>query len=145
MIEAARARVASAEARVELVLGDIEALPLEPESVDVVVSNCVINLAPDKRRVFREMHRVLRPGGRFSISDMVTHGRVPDELRRDPELWAGCVSGAAEEKDYLALAWEAGFEDVQVRDSVDYGPLAPGGGECRLLSITVTAAKPRVS
>jgi len=139
MVEAARARTAGAQARVDILLADIESLPLEPETVDVIVSNCVINLAPDKRRGFAEMARVLVPGGRFSVSDMVTRGAVPEELRANPELWAGCVSGAIDEEEYLCLMREAGLEGVQVASATDYGRL--GDSECTLRSITVTGAK----
>jgi arsenite methyltransferase len=79
---------------VDFRLGDIEDLPVSSESVDVVISNCVINLVPDKRRVFAEIFRVLKPGGYFTISDMVTYGKVPESIREDMELWAGCISGA---------------------------------------------------
>jgi ubiquinone/menaquinone biosynthesis C-methylase UbiE len=111
----ARAR-ANAEkmkaANVEFRLGQIEALPVENDSVDVVISNCVINLSPDKLQVFREMFRALKPGGRVSVSDIVTNGPMSPEVARDLEAWAGCVSGAMDVSDYRAELEAAGFVDV---------------------------------
>jgi len=124
---------------VDFRLGDIEALPVESDSVDVVLSNCVINLAPDKRRVFGEVHRVLRRGGSFSISDVVTHGEIPEAIRKDVELWAGCIAGALDRDDYLSLIGEAGFVDVQVNASVDYD--AVRGDNYGIASITVEGRK----
>ncbi len=95
---------------VEFRLGDIENLPVEGNSVDVIISNCVINLAPDKARVFREAHRVLRKGGRMYVSDMVLLKELPKEKRNDRELLAGCVAGALLKKDYLAKMKEAGLK-----------------------------------
>lgn len=94
--------------------GEIEALPVEDASVDVIISNCVLNLVPDKVRAFAEMRRVLRPGGRFCVSDIVTTGALPPAVRRAAALYAGCVSGALEQDAYLALLADAGFRDVQV-------------------------------
>ncbi len=94
--------------------GDIEALPLDEATVDVVVSNCVLNLVPDKRRAFAEMYRVIRPGGHFCVSDVVVRGAMPEAVRRSAELYAGCVAGAVEEETYLAWLREAGFEEVRV-------------------------------
>jgi SAM-dependent methyltransferase len=124
---------------VEFRRGDIEALPVDDASVDVVISNCVINLAPDKRRVFGEMYRVLKPGGRFSISDIVTHGDVPEAVRRDVELWAGCVAGALDQELYLQLLREAGFQDVRVGQRQDYE--SPPGVDYGFSSITVEGRK----
>lgn len=101
-------------ANVEFRQGDIEDLPLSGNMVDVVVSNCVLNLVPDKRKVFAEMHRVLRVDGHFSVSDIVLTRELPDELRLAAELYAGCVTGASQEADYLGLIKEAGFTDVKV-------------------------------
>ena len=98
---------------VEFRLGDAEHMPLDDASVDWVISNCVINLAPDKRKVFSEVFRVLKPGGRVSISDIVT-GELPAALRNDLGLWARCVAGAVEEEEYLKLMHDAGLIDVQV-------------------------------
>src|SRR5579884_86476 len=95
--------------------GRIEEIPLPAESVDVVISNCVINLSADKGRVLREAFRVLRPGGRFAVSDVVADGAVPDELRRDMEAWVGCLAGAQEIDTYKALLAGAGFEGIDVQ------------------------------
>lgn len=100
---------------VEFREGDIEDLPVSDQSVDVVVSNCVLNLVPDKAKVFSEIARVLRPGGHFSISDVVLSGDLPDSLRNAAEMYAGCVSGAIQMDEYLELARQAGFENVTLR------------------------------
>jgi arsenite methyltransferase len=99
---------------VEFLQGDIENIPLPNASVDVIISNCVINLAADKRQVLREAFRVLKPGGRFAVSDVVVRGGIPPEVRRNMVLWAGCVAGALEETEYVAGLREAGFEGVSV-------------------------------
>lgn len=95
--------------------GDIDALPLEPDTVDVVVSNCVLALAPDKLRTYREVMRVLRPGGHFSISDVVTRGELPEAMRKDASLYAGCIGGAIDHCAYRAIIDEAGFTEVTVQ------------------------------
>jgi len=100
---------------VEFRQGDIEDLPVSDQSVDVVVSNCVLNLVPDKARVFSQIMRVLRPGGHFSISDVVLSGDLPDSLRNAAEMYAGCVSGAIQRDEYLELARQAGFENVTIQ------------------------------
>ncbi len=100
---------------VEFRLGEIEALPVEHDSVDVVISNCVLNLVPDKSRAFAEAYRALKPGGHLCVSDIVTRGDIPPALRRSAELYAGCVAGALDEADYLAGLQAAGFVDVDVR------------------------------
>lgn len=99
---------------VEFRLGEIEHLPVADASVDVIISNCVINLVPDKRQVFREAYRVLRPGGWLSVSDTVTQGELPEALRRSLAAWTGCIAGAVDVEGYIAGLKEAGFEDVQV-------------------------------
>ena len=99
---------------VEFRLGEIENLPVADASVDAVISNCVINLSPDKRRVFREAFRVLKAGGRLLVSDIVLTGELPAGAREDAELWAACVSGALPEQEYLRLIREAGFTEVGV-------------------------------
>ncbi|HQR19094.1 MAG TPA: arsenite methyltransferase [Gemmatimonadales bacterium] len=96
---------------VEFLKGDIEHIPLPDASVDVIISNCVINLAADKRKVFAEAFRVLKPGGRFAVSDVVVRGDVPQAVRRSMELWVGCVAGALEEKQFEAWLREAGFDN----------------------------------
>lgn len=99
---------------VSFVEGDIEQLPLKSDSFDVVVSNCVLNLVPDKAGAFSEMHRVTAPGGHFCISDIVTRGEIPPGIRMSAEMYAGCVAGALDEQDYMNLLRKAGFENVEV-------------------------------
>ena len=99
---------------VEFLKGTIEAIPLPDNSVDVIISNCVINLSADKDTVLREAFRVLKPGGRFAVSDVIVRGAVPAEVRRNMELWVGCIAGALEEKDFAARLQGAGFEDVRI-------------------------------
>jgi ubiquinone/menaquinone biosynthesis C-methylase UbiE len=101
-------------ANVEFLRGDIEDVPLPDASVDVVISNCVINLAVDKDRVLREAFRVLKPGGRFAVSDVVTQGELPPEVRKSMELWVGCIAGALTETEYRAKLAAAGFQDIEV-------------------------------
>jgi len=140
---------------VRFVEGDIEDLPIESESVDVILSNCVLNLVPRKQIAFGEMHRVLRPGGHFAVSDIVINGRLPDRLRESAALYAGCVSGAIERKDYLHLLRIAGFVDVEVSrerpieiaddilyamaDADEVAAFKASGG---IASITVTGTRP---
>lgn len=100
---------------VEFREGDIEQMPLHDESVDVIVSNCVLNLVPGKKAVFAEMHRVLKPTGHFSISDIVLQGELPEGLKEQAEMYAGCVSGAIQKHEYLQLIEEAGFENIRVQ------------------------------
>jgi SAM-dependent methyltransferase len=105
---------------VEFLRGEIEHIPLPDDSVDVVISNCVINLSADKRRVLAETFRVLKPGGRFAVSDIVRRRDLPEPVMRSAELWAGCIAGALHENDYLALLAEAGFKDVDVEPTRIY-------------------------
>jgi len=105
---------------VEFLKGEIENVPLPDESVDVVISNCVINLSGDKQRVLAEAFRVLRPGGRFAVSDVVVRGEVPAEVRRSMELWVGCVAGALEESEFRRLLEEAGFEGAEIEPTRIY-------------------------
>jgi 2-polyprenyl-3-methyl-5-hydroxy-6-metoxy-1,4-benzoquinol methylase len=105
---------------VEFLKGDIEAIPLPDASVDVIISNCVINLAADKDKVLREAFRVLKPGGRFAVSDVVVTGDVPAEVRRNMELWVGCVAGALEEREYTAKLVAAGFAEVSLEPTRVY-------------------------
>ena len=107
-------------ANVEFLKGEIENVPLPDNSVDVVISNCVINLSADKDRVLREAFRVLRPGGRFAVSDVVVRGPVPEEIRRSVELWIGCIAGALDESDYRAKLAAAGFEQIEVEPTRVY-------------------------
>ena len=105
---------------VEFLKGEIENIPLPESSVDVVISNCVINLSGDKDRVLREAFRVLRPDGRFAVSDVVVRGPVPAEIRRSVELWVGCVAGALEESEYRTKLAAAGFEDIEIEPTRVY-------------------------
>jgi arsenite methyltransferase len=115
MLALARANQRKAGAtNVEFLEGTIEAIPLPSGSVDVIISNCVINLSSDKDAVLHEAFRVLKPGGRFAVSDVVVRGQVPDDIRRSMELWVGCVAGALEEAEYIAKLRGAGFIEVEV-------------------------------
>ena len=115
MIEKARANKAKMGIKnVEFRLGEIEHLPVADDTVDVIISNCVINLSPDKPQVIREAYRALKPGGRLSVSDIVTDGLLPNEIKNNLSAWAGCVAGALDVKDYIAAIEEAGFEDVEL-------------------------------
>jgi arsenite methyltransferase len=105
---------------VEFLRGEIEQIPLPDNSVDVIISNCVINLSADKPRVLREAFRVLKPGGRFAVSDVVRRGEIPEKIARNVELWIGCVAGALEEKQYQSLLAEAGFENVSIEPTRVY-------------------------
>ncbi|MDT8436185.1 MAG: arsenite methyltransferase [Gemmatimonadota bacterium] len=158
MLELARRNAAEAGVpNVEFRRGDIENLPVADGEVDVVISNCVINLSGDKPRVLIEAFRALRPGGRFAVSDVVVRGEIPAEVRRSLELWAGCVAGALEEDEYRRLLAEAGFEEIGIEPTRIYGrddlaavlaELGPGAGvresdlEGRLLSAFIRARKP---
>jgi SAM-dependent methyltransferase len=105
---------------VEFLKGEIEDIPLPENSVDVVISNCVINLSADKTRVLRESFRVLRPGGRFAVSDVVVRGEVPAKVRKSVELWVGCVAGAMQESEYRANLEAAGFEEIEIEPTRIY-------------------------
>jgi arsenite methyltransferase len=121
MLELARRNQAEAGiTNVEFLKGEIEAIPLPDGSVDVIISNCVINLSGDKDRVLSEAFRVLKPGGRFAVSDVVVRGEVPEAIRRNMELWVGCVAGALEESDYIARLRRAGFGEVGVEPTRIY-------------------------
>ena len=105
---------------VEFLKGEIEAIPLPDQSVDVIISNCVINLSADKRRALREAFRVLKPGGRFAVSDVVIRGEVPDPVRKSMELWVGCVAGALGDYEYVAKLAKAGFEGIDIETTRVY-------------------------
>ena len=105
---------------VEFLKGEIEHIPLPENSVDVIISNCVVNLSTDKDRVLREAFRVLKPGGRFAVSDIVVRGEMPADVRRSVELWAGCIAGALEESEYRAKLGAAGFEQIDVEPTRIY-------------------------
>src|SRR5688500_9735144 len=107
-------------ANVEFLKGQIEAVPLPEGAVDVIISNCVINLSADKDRVLREAFRVLKPGGRFAVSDVVIRGEIPAEVRRSMELWVGCVAGALTEDEYRSKLKAAGFDDIEIETTRVY-------------------------
>ena len=145
---------------VEFLKGEIEHIPLPDNSVDVIISNCVINLSADKSRVLREAFRVLKPGGRFAVSDVVVRGDVPGGIRQSVELWVGCIAGALEESEYTRLLSEAGFKDVDVEpwriydvgdareflgsNGIDVDALAPAV-EGKFASAFVRARKPEAA
>ena len=110
----------AAVTNVEFLKGEIENIPLPDNSVDVIISNCVINLSADKDRVLREAFRVLKPGGRFAVSDVVVRGNVPEAVRKSMLLWVGCIAGALEESEYIAKLQCAGFKDATVEPTRVY-------------------------
>jgi arsenite methyltransferase len=142
---------------VEFLKGEIENIPLPDNTVDVIISNCVINLSGDKDRVLREAFRVLKPGGRFAVSDVVTRGDVPDEVRRHMLLWVGCIAGALRDSDYTAKLTDAGFEKIEIEptrvysiedaraflstEGIDVDAIAPQV-EGKFMSAFVRAVKP---
>ena len=105
---------------VEFLKGDIENIPLPDNSVDVIISNCVINLSADKKRVLEESYRVLKPGGRFAVSDVVVRGAVPEPVKKSMELWVGCVAGALEEAEFKNMMIQTGFKDVDIEPTRIY-------------------------
>ena len=127
---------------VEFRLGEIEKLPVEDDSVDAIISNCVINLSPDKSKVFREAYRALKPGGRLTVSDIVSEGALPDEIKSDSNAWACCIGGALEQQEYLEKMKKAGFKSVQVLSSKEFYIEGEGSQALtKLLSVTVKAIK----
>ena len=115
MLELARENARTAGVtNVEFLKGEMEDMPLPDSSIDVIISNCVVNLSPDKDAVLREANRVLKPGGRFAIADIVTRGEMPSALKRDLELWAGCVAGALSENEYRSKLRTAGFGEIEI-------------------------------
>ena len=161
MIKLARRNAKKAGvSNVEFRYGEMEDMPLPDQSVDVIISNCVINLSPDKDAVFREAFRVLRPGGRMTVSDIVIHGELPESLRKSLDAWAGCLSGALDESDYLGKIRAAGFAGGEVlsrafvqisqfadwegvREIVAEAGIAPENLDTTIASIKVKAQKPR--
>ena len=121
MVELARENQRKAGVgNVEFLRGEIEAIPLPDNSVDVIISNCVVNLSGDKRKVIAEAFRVLKPGGRFAVSDVVVRGEVPSQVRQSMELWVGCVAGALTESEFRTYLLEAGFEQVDIEPTRVY-------------------------
>jgi len=139
-----RAREAADEygfKNVEFRLGEIEDMPVEDGTIDAIISNCVINLSPDKPRVFREANRVLKPGGRITVSDIVTEGEIPEEIRRDLNSWASCVSGALPQEEYLKDIEAAGFKKPKILTE-SYYDTSEYDIDFKIKSITVEAYKP---
>ena len=126
---------------VEFRLGEIESLPIEDESIDVVISNCVINLCPDKMKAFKEIFRVLKQDGRLMISDLVTKGELPQEVKKSFEAWADCISGALEKDTYLELIRKAGFSKVKIESENPYVVEVSEELKGKILSICVGAFK----
>lgn len=161
MLALARANQAKAGVtNVEFLKGDIEHIPLPDNSVDLIISNCVINLSPNKDRVLAEAFRVLKPGGRLAVSDIVVRGKIPQDIRSNIELWAGCVAGALEEKEYVMKLERTGFERVtieptRVYSAADARELFEGTGidlntiapvvDGKFISGFVRATKPKAS
>lgn len=153
MLEKARANARRmGVTNVEFRLGEIEHLPVADASADAVISNCVINLSPDKPQVFREAYRVLRPGGRLAVSDIVTRVELPAEIKQDLGSWAACLAGAWRDQDYVAAVEAAGFVDVRITErtfdeatvaetAADLG-LHPAAAQAVVYSAAVTASKP---
>ena len=141
---AARLAKTNGYKNVEFRLGEIEKLPVEDGSVDTIISNCVINLSTDKDKVFREALRVLKPGGRLTLSDIVSEKPVPAELKEDLDAWSACIAGALEKSDYLGKMTDAGFGKVEVTAENDfYVEMEEDRKQHKFLSITVKAHKPR--
>jgi len=144
MLEKARVNaMTGGYSNVEFRQGDIENIPVKESTADLVISNCVINLAPDKARVFREIYRVLKPGGRLCVSDIVSKGSIPDNVRDDMEKWAGCIAGAVEKDAYLDMIRTLGFEHTEVRCEVDYD--YEKTDDYSLASVTIVAYKPEAA
>ncbi|MCC6344807.1 MAG: arsenite methyltransferase [Bryobacterales bacterium] len=130
-------------ANVEFLMGEIEDIPLPDNSVDVIISNCVINLSVDKDRVFQEAFRVLKPGGRFAVSDIVTRGEIPPEVRENVLLWVGCIAGALDESEYKVKLAQAGFRNISIEPTRVYEAGAiPPGADGAFYSGFVRANKP---
>jgi arsenite methyltransferase len=150
-------RASAGVANVEFMKGSIESIPLPDATIDVIISNCVINLSGDKRAVISESFRVLKPGGRLAVSDILTRGALPEEVREHMGLWTGCVAGALDEEELVSLLTEAGFADAEIEPTrvytrEDAASLLAGAGldtslaeslEGKIFSGFVRATKPR--
>ena len=142
MLALARANQAkSGVTNADFLKGHIESIPLPDASVDVIISNCVINLSADKDKVLREAYRVLKPGGRFAVSDVIVRGPVPDDIRRNVELWIGCVAGALQESEYRAKLASAGFQNITVQVTRTYDVDEPAARD-KFSSAFIRALKP---
>jgi len=128
---------------VEFRLGEIESLPIEDELIDVVISNCVINLCPNKNKAFREIFRVLKQNGRLMVSDLVTKGDLPQEVRKSFDAWAGCIGGALQKNNYLRIIRDVGFSGVKIVSEVPYTIEVSEELKGKILSISVEAYKPK--
>lgn len=128
-------------ANVEFRLGEIETLPVEDDSIDVVISNCVINLCPDKKKAFSEIYRVLKKNGRLMISDIVTNGELPQEVRKSFDAWAGCIAGALEKDVYLNLIRDVGFSEIKIVKEIPYTVDVSEALKGKILSISIEAHK----
>jgi arsenite methyltransferase len=140
-----RARIAAKNMginNVEFREGYLEQMPVSDDRVDVIISNCVINLSPDKPQVFAEMLRTLKPGGRVSVSDIVTQGEIPAAVRKDMQAWGACVAGALDMEDYVAGLEAAGFEEVSLLAKAGDGELLEGIPQSNIFSASITARKP---
>jgi len=126
---------------VEFRLGYLEELPVEDNTVDAVISNCVINLSPDKSKVFHEMYRILKPGGRVAVSDIVTNGPLPESMQKDMEAWGACVAGALDVSEYSNGLRQAGFSDITVLPKDDFGHEPTCDPDSKVFSATVTGRK----
>jgi arsenite methyltransferase len=144
MLERARLAASRLGVRnVEFREGYLEKLPVEDASVEAVISNCVINLSPDKPQVFREVFRALKPGGRVAVSDIVTDGPLPEELQKNMDAWGACVAGALDVNEYITGLTGAGFIDVKVQPNGDASELIEAAGlKGKIFSATITARKP---
>lgn len=139
---------------IDFVLGDIEEMPFDDKKFDVVISNCVLNLVPDKTKAFNEIFRVLKPGGHFCVSDVVIKGTLSEKMLKDAEMYAGCVSGASEMTEYIKIVEKSGFLNVKVHKQKEIilpdsllsefdMPAAVSKGDTGIFSITVSASRPR--
>jgi ubiquinone/menaquinone biosynthesis C-methylase UbiE len=157
MVEKARSNAhALGYSNVDFIVGDIENLPVNHSMVDVIISNCVLNLVPDKQKAFSEIYRVLKPGGHFCISDVVLQGQLPEEMQNDSALYAGCVAGALQLADYLEVVKKSGFQDIvlHTQKAIDLPeeivnrytsalpPNPTGDATHGIFSITLSASKP---
>jgi len=142
MLERAKASaLKNGYSNIEFRLGEIESLPIEDETVDTIISNCVINLSPDKLKVFKEAFRVLKPNGKLMVSDIVTNGELPEDVRKSFDAWAGCIAGALEKNEYLHTIKKAGFISVKIISEKTYTIDLSDELAGRIVSVQVEALK----